>query len=88
MALDESPPLAHVANAAISYSVYLANTAWPAGLAAFYPHPKADTRTMPMLGALALLATITAAAVVLRRRTLTFSRAGFGTWERSFRSSA
>ena len=36
---SELPVLARLSNAAISYVAYLAQTFWPAGLAALYPHP-------------------------------------------------
>jgi len=37
--LDQLPALLRLTNAMASYGVYLWQTVWPVGLAAFYPHP-------------------------------------------------
>jgi tetratricopeptide (TPR) repeat protein len=66
--LEDFPPSARVANAVISYGVYLAKTAWPVGLAAFYPHPGTAWSLARALGSAVLLAALTAGALVLRRR--------------------
>jgi Flp pilus assembly protein TadD len=55
-----------VANALVSYVVYLAKFVWPAGLAVFYPYPAQLPFWQPALAALSLAA-ITAAAVLYRR---------------------
>lgn len=71
VALDVVPLGARVANAAVSYAVYLVRTAWPSGLAAFYPHPVLSGSGIPawkIAGAAALIAAITAAAVRERSR--------------------
>lgn len=62
---------ARVANAVVSYVVYLVRTAWPSGLAAFYPHPSLAGDGIPtwkVAGALLLLLAITAAVVRERSR--------------------
>jgi protein O-mannosyl-transferase len=67
MSLAVAPPSLRAANAVVSCSVYLANMVWPAGLAALYPYP----RTVPawqVVGALLVLAPVTAVAVRLRHR--------------------
>jgi tetratricopeptide (TPR) repeat protein len=38
MSSEAVAPLARLENAVITYSIYLANTAWPMNLAVFYPH--------------------------------------------------
>jgi Tfp pilus assembly protein PilF len=56
-----------IANAAISYVVYLRMTFWPAGLAMFYPH----TVTVPLwqaVGGLMVLAVVSAAVFLCRKR--------------------
>jgi tetratricopeptide (TPR) repeat protein len=69
MALEDSPPLARVTNALISYVVYLGKMVWPLKLAAFYPHPGAALRAPETIGAVLLIVTFTAAALLLRRRS-------------------
>jgi Flp pilus assembly protein TadD len=59
------------ANALVSYVRYLVLTAWPEGLASFYPHPATVgpvTPLLPALGAASLLALVT--AWVVRERTV------------------
>jgi len=58
-------------NACLAYAVYLRQTVWPAHLSVFYPHPcsvGASVDGRAALGALVLLAALTAAAVWQRRR--------------------
>ena len=55
-----------VANATFSYATYIAKTFWPTKLAVFYPYPRGFP-FFPILGALLLLAAVTAGAIVLRR---------------------
>ncbi len=68
----EAIPLGgRVANAAVSYVLYLVRTVWPSGLAAFYPHPSLAGDGIPAwktAGALLLLLAVTAAAVRERAR--------------------
>src|SRR5439155_24073335 len=56
-----------LSNALVSYVRYLGKTIWPAGLAAYYPHPG---RVQPALaaGSLLLLAALTALALRERHR--------------------
>jgi tetratricopeptide (TPR) repeat protein len=54
--LQAIPLLARFENAAVAYAVYLRQTVWPSGLAAFYPHPKSGIDPTSVLAALALLA--------------------------------
>jgi Flp pilus assembly protein TadD len=61
------PLAARLGNAAVSYVVYLWKTVWPAGLAAFYPHP-GELPAWQTGGAALLLAALTALGVALRRR--------------------
>jgi Flp pilus assembly protein TadD len=69
--LDAIPLGERVANAVVSAVAYLADTLWPAGLAAFYPHPAVGGGGTPAWLAAAcglVLAAITAVALRLRRR--------------------
>ena len=65
--LSHLPWSARLSNAAISYAAYLGDLVWPAGLAAFYPHPR---RVQPaaLLLALAVLGALSALAWRLRRQ--------------------
>jgi Flp pilus assembly protein TadD len=67
IALDQIPLEVRIANAFVSYVEYLWNTAWPAGLAMFYPHfgmPPA----WKISGSVLLLAALTGLAVRGARR--------------------
>jgi tetratricopeptide (TPR) repeat protein len=70
--LDQYPLSARVENAMQAYTAYLTKTAWPAGLAIFYPHPLypgGGGMSHPRTGIAALLlAAVTVAAILLRRR--------------------
>ena len=55
-------------NAAVSYVTYLRQTFWPRGLVPFYPYPDELFPAWQVAGAVALLAAVSALAVVLRRR--------------------
>jgi tetratricopeptide (TPR) repeat protein len=57
-----------LANAVSSYVVYLGKTLWPASLAVFYPYPAHALRPAAGAAALAVLAAVSAAVVLLRRR--------------------
>lgn len=61
------PFWARCANAIDAYGLYLASSFWPTGLAAHYPHPGADPPLARVGLALAVLLTLTGAAVALRR---------------------
>ena len=61
-------PAWRAAHALISCVAYLDTTAWPAGLAFFYPYRPGPVPAGRLLVALAILAAITAAAVVARTR--------------------
>lgn len=71
-AAAEAIPLGgRLANALVSYVLYVARTFWPSGLAAFYPHPVlagGEDPAWKVVGAAALLAAITVALVRERKR--------------------
>ncbi len=56
-----------LANAAVTPVIYLKQTLWPTGLAAFYPHPQGELPVWWALLALALLACVTLAGWHYRR---------------------
>ena len=58
-------PSPRMENAAMAYCAYLAQTFWPAGLAAFYPYPIQRNATCATLCG-SLLIIVSAAVVVLR----------------------
>ncbi len=66
--LEGYAPDVRVANAAVSYAVYLWHSVWPVGLAPYYPHPGNGLSVGQVAGGLALLAALSAGAVLLRRR--------------------
>jgi protein O-mannosyl-transferase len=70
--LEQYPVLARMENAAIAYAAYLAKTAWPSGLAIFYPHPlypgAGGLSHEQAMGSALLLVAISSAAIALRRR--------------------
>ncbi len=68
MSVETYPWAARFANAAVSYAGYLLKTVWPTNLAAYYPHPGTELPPAEVAGAALLLAALTVAAVVLRRR--------------------
>ncbi len=57
-----------VANALVSYVVYIGQVFYPLGLVPFYPHPKDGLPIGSVAGAALVLSAITIAVVVLRRR--------------------
>ena len=59
---------ARLANACLSYGIYLRQAVWPSTLAAFYPHPSHGFRIMPVLLSLAVTSALTI-WIVLQRRT-------------------
>jgi len=52
-----------LANAAVSYVVYLGQSVWPSGLAVFYPHPADGLPAWQVVGSAALLALLSALAL-------------------------
>lgn len=66
-AVKTLPLEARLANATLSYAVYIFKTFWPSRLAVFYPYPS-DFAFLPLLAAGILLAGVTAAVIALRRR--------------------
>lgn len=62
------PVLGRVANALLSYVLYLKTSFWPVDLAVFYPHGP-DPSILAVLLAALLLAGLTAGAWILRRRS-------------------
>lgn len=65
---DLLPLKVRVANALVSYAVYLRQAFWPSHLAVFYPHPGDTLSTASVMASGALLAGITAGAVLRLRR--------------------
>ena len=65
--LEATPFPQRAGNAVTSIARYLGKTVWPAGLAAFYPHPGDSLGLVPILLAAALVAALTAAAWLVRR---------------------
>jgi len=65
--LDVYPQSLRLANALISYVSYLGDALWPSRLAAFYPWP-AEIVWPQVAAGFAVLAAITAAAVITRRK--------------------
>jgi tetratricopeptide (TPR) repeat protein len=66
--LDEFPLGTRISNALVSYVRYLGMMIWPNGLAPYYPHPGDTLPLWQVLGSAALLAGITALAIVYARR--------------------
>ena len=65
--LEKAPLAARVARATVLYAAYLGKTVWPARLAAVYPD--APIRSAgPVVGAVTLLAVVTAVALLAARR--------------------
>ena len=52
-----------LANAAVSYAIYLVQSVWPSGLAVFYPYPEAGLTAWQVVGSAALLAILSAIAL-------------------------
>ena len=57
-----------IANALVSYVAYLGQFFYPVGLAVFYPHPGLDLPLWKVVGAVVVLACISAGALACRRR--------------------
>jgi hypothetical protein len=71
LALARIPPGARAANAAVSYVAYLGDAFWPAGLAAFYPHPAITgeaTSAWKVAGSVVVLLAVSGVALGAWRR--------------------
>src|SRR6266581_6103062 len=69
IATTESLPLAwRINNALVSYVIYLRQMFWPVNLLPFYIHPEWRLASWEIIGAIILLAGITAAMFLLRRK--------------------
>jgi tetratricopeptide (TPR) repeat protein len=69
--VEAFPLAARVANAVVSYVVYLARAVWPSSLAVFYPHPASLQERLPawqVWGAALALGTLTLLALRSARR--------------------
>ena len=66
--LEELTFAERLANTAMAYASYLGKTVWPASLAIFYPHPRVGLLTWAVAGSTALLATLTALALLCAKR--------------------
>jgi tetratricopeptide (TPR) repeat protein len=64
---EQLPVLARVNNAVVTYIIYLRQMFWPIDLAVFYPHPEDRLPSWEIVLALALLISVTAGAVILRK---------------------
>jgi tetratricopeptide (TPR) repeat protein len=65
--MEQLPLSARLANAVVTYVVYLWQTVWPVKLAAFYPYPESNYTLLTVGGATAILLLLTTAAVWLRK---------------------
>jgi len=66
--LERMPISVRINNALVSYVLYVKDFFYPADLAVFYPHPGYDLSTAIVVGSLAILLVISAAAVIWWRR--------------------
>ncbi|MDR3798361.1 MAG: tetratricopeptide repeat protein, partial [Terracidiphilus sp.] len=65
-AVKALPLQTRLANATLSYALYIQKTFWPSRLAVFYPYPQ-SFHFLPLVAAGLLLAAVTAVAILLRR---------------------
>src|SRR5262245_24914360 len=65
--LEALPLGERIGNAAVAYATYLLQTAWPRGLAVFYPHPRERLTAMAVGASALLLAGLTYAVWRTRR---------------------
>ena len=65
---EQLPMLARINNAIVTYAIYVRQMFWPVNLAVFYPHPENRLPLWEIALALAVLISITSAAVILRRK--------------------
>lgn len=70
--LTRLPLSVRLSNACVAVVRYLGKMIWPFDLAFHYPHPKGHLTVTAVIGALLLLAAISAAAIWLRRRARYF----------------
>jgi tetratricopeptide (TPR) repeat protein len=63
---EQLPMLARINNAIVTYVIYVQQMFWPVNLAVFYPHPENRLPLWEIALALAVLISITSAAVILR----------------------
>jgi protein O-mannosyl-transferase len=69
VAMDRRGPLARIEQASYGACTYVGETAWPAGLCAYYPAPDLfDWRSMTYLACLTSVAAVSMALLVFRRR--------------------
>jgi tetratricopeptide (TPR) repeat protein len=66
--IEEIPPGVRIANAFVSYFIYLEKTFWPHDLAVFYPHPHGSPPLWQVLGAVLLLGAATFAIITAGKR--------------------
>lgn len=66
--LESLPITWRLQNALVSYLRYLGSALWPAGLSFFHPQPAHPPGVGPTLAAFTLLSSLTALALLLRRR--------------------
>jgi tetratricopeptide (TPR) repeat protein len=67
-AVKALPLETRLANATLSYTLYILKTFWPSRLAVFYPYPRSFA-FLPLLAAGFLLAVVTTGVIVLRQRS-------------------
>jgi tetratricopeptide (TPR) repeat protein len=65
--IEELSPGVRIANALVSYIVYIGKTIWPVNLAVFYPHP-ASLPLWQVLGAVLLLIAVTVLVIRTAKR--------------------
>lgn len=68
VSMGDHPLRERMANAAVSLVAYLGKAFWPVGLSVLYPLPEDGHRTLAIVSAALLLALLTGAAFLLRRR--------------------
>ena len=69
---EQLPMLARINNAIVTYVIYVRQMFWPVNLAVFYPHPENRLPAWEIALALAVLISITSAAVILRKKARYF----------------
>ena len=75
-AVKAVPLATRLANATLSYAIYIQRTFWPSRLAVFYPYPRGFA-FLPLMAAGLLLAAVTAGVIILRGR-LPYLLTGWG----------
>src|SRR5260370_39423889 len=74
---EQLPMLARINNAIVTYVIYVRQMFLPVNLAVFYPHPENRLPPWEIALALAVLISITSAAVILPRKAPYFLTGGF-----------